>query len=113
MEAKETSQAYWSTVRAYAEEVIALSEGDEDLYHDNLHELIDGSQYIIYYYLNDAVLKHTDNEDAWEECYGAEDIGNLVIKQGMTGARTVQAFFAMAADVQNMLHAILEEREEA
>ncbi len=98
--------------KTIAQECVTEAEGNrpdaEDLVHDKLHEAIDGHQWIIYYSANDCVLRHTSNDEAWTNCYGAEDIGKLVIEKGMDGARTVQAFFAMEADVREYLSDAME-----
>ena len=116
-----TSSHYYqecqSIADSIAKECIEESEGNrsdaEDLVHDKLHEAIDGHQWVIYYHGNEAILSITSNEDAWEECYSAEDIGRTVIEKGMRGARTVQAFFAMEADVREYLDEAMDEALEA
>jgi hypothetical protein len=100
-----------------AKECIEESDGDrsdaEDLVHDKLHEAIDGHELVIYYAGNDTILDHTDHDTAWEDCYSSEDIGELVKEKGMDGARTVQAFFAMEADVRDLIDGALDEAETA
>jgi hypothetical protein len=116
-----SSNQYWAEVRSIAEELaseaLADANGDrgaaeDDINDSRLHEAIDGHQLVIYYTGNDTILKHTDHEDAWEDCYGPEDIGRLVIDRGMDGARTVQAFFALEADVRDALGDALDTAED-
>ena len=71
---------------------------------DHEHERVDGHQWIIYYAYNDDLLRHCGNADAWEDIYSNEDIGDIVTSQGMNGARTVQAYWAMLEDVSQALH---------
>jgi hypothetical protein len=117
-----SSNQYWAEVASIAEtlaqEAIQNNEGDKDAAEDEindsgLHEAVDGHQLVIYYAGNDTILKHSDHEEAWEDCYGAEDIGKLVIDKGMDGACTVQAFFALEADVRDYLETALDEALEA
>lgn len=103
-------QEYREEVRRIAEDAIEeANEYGQDV-HDVVHETVDGHQWIIYYAYNDSVLAHSENADAWEDCYAAEDIGQLVVDRGMDGARTVQAYFALHDDVTNEVHAQLQGR---
>jgi hypothetical protein len=117
-----SSSQYWAEVKSIAdslaEEAMEQNEGDRDAAEADindhmLHEAVDGHQLVIYYAGNDSILKHSDHEDAWEDCYGPKEIGQVVIDKGMDGARTVQAFFALEADVRDYLDDALEEAEEA
>ena len=108
-----TEQDYLNNVRATAEEVLDnLGYGRDNGYDvsDLAHEYVDNDQWIIYYALNDAVLRYASNPDAWEDCYCASDIGDLVIDRGMKGARTVQAYFAMLEDVNHAIYMLADER---
>ena len=111
---------YWQEVRSIADdlaiEAIADNKGDrndaEDSIQDSrLHEAIDNHELVIYYRGNDTVLRHSPNDEAWLDCYDAESIGTLVIGKGMHGARTVQTFFALEADVQSVLDDALDDAE--
>ena len=111
---------YWQEVRSIADdlalEAIADNQGDrndaEDSIQDSrLHEAIDNHELVIYNQGNDTVLRHSPNDEAWLEVYGAKSIGDLVIEKGMGGARTVQAFFALEADVQGYLSDALDDAE--
>jgi hypothetical protein len=117
-----SSAEYFSECRSIAEE--ACAEAIEHSGHvstsrrleyacEHVQETVDGHQWIIYYHYNDDVLRHSGNEDAWEECYDSESIGDLVKDKGMDGARTVQACFAMIADVMECLDDAMEEAEES
>jgi hypothetical protein len=105
-----TYQEYREEVRRLAEDAIEEAskyEEEDRLEHDVydfIYETVDGHQWVIYYAYNDDVIRHTSNPDSWEECYNAEDIGDLVIDQGMTGARCTQAFWALYQDVTDEVH---------
>lgn len=71
---------------------------------DHQHERVDGHQWIIYYAYNDDILRHCSDPDVWEQVYSNEDIGSIVTKEGMKGARAAQAFWAMLEDVSSALH---------
>jgi len=81
--------------------------------YERIRETVDGHQWVIYYRYNDAVLRYSDNEDAWEECYSAEDMGRLVMDKGMDGACTVQACFAMMQDCMELLDDEIDNQTEA
>ena len=92
-------QEYREEVRSIADNVIEEANVYGQDVYDVVNATVDGHQWVIYYAYNDDVVQHSDYEDAWEDCYCAEDIGQLVIEQGMTGARSVQAYFALLQDV--------------
>ena len=99
-----TYQEYREEVCRIAQDVIEeASEYGQDV-HDVVHETVDGHQWVIYYAYNDDVIKHTSNPDSWEDCYTAEDIGELVLEQGIDGARSTQAFWALYQDVTDEVH---------
>ena len=108
-----TYQEYREEVRRLAEVVIeeaieynttaVLIEEVEDVY-EFVFGTVDGHQWVIYYAYNDDVIKHTSNPDSWEDCYNAEDIGELVLEQGIDGARSTQAFWALYQDVTDEVH---------
>lgn len=105
-----TYQEYREEVCRIAQDVIEeASEYGQDV-HDVVHETVDGHQWIIYYAYNEDVLKHADNPDAWEDCYNNEGIGQVVVDQGMQGARAVQAYFALSRDVNEQVDEQLELR---
>jgi len=106
------AQEYWKEIAALAESIIEeWQERDGEDISEIAHEVVDGHQWIIYYAFTDDVLYHCSNEDAWEDVYSPEDIGNLVIDKGMRDARTHQAFFAMEADVYEAVSNKAEELE--
>ena len=96
-----SNQEYWDAVNHIAEECInEVFEFGTDLY-DAVHQSLDGHQFIIYYAHHDAVIKHSANSDCWEYWLSREDIAQLVVDQGIDGARSDQAFFAMFEDVND------------
>lgn len=92
-----TEKAYWACVRTCAEELLEQDEDERSAY-----ESIDGTSWCIYYYAQKAVLVYTSNIDAWEE------LGELP-KDNPIGAI---AAAAMAADVEECLAQLVEEKEE-
>jgi len=116
-----TSAEYFAGCKSLAldiaTEAMEEAEGDRDnahdLLHDKLHEAIDGDALVIYYAGNDTILRHTANAEAYAECYDNEALGEVVKKEGLDKVKTIQAFFAMQADVQDYLTEALDEAEEA
>ena len=108
-----TFTQYWNEVSDIADNILDewLEEDEGFCIYDRLHEEIDGHQWIIYTAYHDDVLRHCGDEDAWEELYCAEDIGNLVKDQGMAGARMAQAFWAFNQDVGEALQSRADEKE--
>ncbi len=106
-----TYSDYWQEIDRLADDIIEESDANygDDVF-DTTHQMVDGHQWIIYYSYNDDVIRHAENGDAWEDCYSPEDIGRVVVDQGMDGARMAQAFFAMLADVNGAVHDKLEDR---
>ena len=99
-----TSTNYYDECMSIAEDIVKeFKEYGGDIY-DHLHEQVGGHQWIIYYAWNDDLLKHCGNADAWEDVYSNEDIGSIVTRDGMNGARSVQAFWAMVEDINQALH---------
>lgn len=99
-----TSTNYYDECMSIATGIVEeFKEYGGDL-HDHAHEQVEGHQWIIYYAYNDDLLKHASDPDAWEQVYRNEEIGYLVTTEGMTGARSVQAYWAMLEDVNSALH---------
>ena len=105
-----TYQEYWKDVRdcaasavsdigrrsqaARSLEAMGLSEDwpkDVDL-SDRVHELVDGSQWVIYTWRNLRVLQYTAHFDAYE---GETSLST----QSLSSILTVSAYYAMHADV--------------
>ena len=116
-----TYHEYYVEVRsiadAIAEECVAEAEGDrasaEDLTHDRLHESVDGHELVIYYAGNDTILRHSTNGEAWQDCYSNADMGAVVAKEGLDKVKTIQAFFALEADVREVMDDALDDAVEA
>ena len=92
-----TYREYWETVKRYAESALDTTEYSEDTdVDDRVHEMVDGSEWVIMYWRNLKVLEHTRNFDAFDEvgCAGFDSL-QKVITQG--------AYFAMVADVQEQI----------
>lgn len=90
---------------------------EKDINDSRLHETIDGHQWVIYYAYNDDVLRHSENESAYEDNFGTEDMAAVIKERGFNGLKTVMAFCAMEQDVRDILSEALdnaiEEHEQA
>jgi flagellar biosynthesis chaperone FliJ len=102
------SREYHNEIMDLAKEVIqaVIDEGAD--YYDRLHEVIDSHKWIIYNRFHMEVIAHTNNEEAYQEVYGAEDFGRLVIDRGVSVLFQTIAFFAMEADVRDELRDLAE-----
>jgi hypothetical protein len=94
-----TEKEYWSDVEAIAESVIQREHEGEDRY-DALHEEVDGSQWIIYYYRAGKCLQFSSNEDAI-----FDDMGDEAFKgcASMGEIHTRAAYYAMRRDVEEYI----------
>ena len=117
-----TSSEYCTEVRSIADSIaqdaLEQSEGDrsdaDDLINDSLlHEAVDGHELVIYHAGNDTVLRHSSNDEAYRDCYSDADLGKLVAEKGLDANKTVMAFFALEADVREVLEDAMGEAEEA
>lgn len=103
---KNTRRDYIDTVTSIVEDIfhdleITTQEQYETLsddVQDRIWQDVDGSQWIIYTYLNNKVLEYTDNEDAYEQ-QGIE----LDTSKGFSHIRVQVAFWAMYQDVMEEL----------
>lgn len=117
-----TSSQYWIEVEALANSIAteAMQSCDndrddaEELINDSLlHENIDSHQWIIYNSYNLDVIQYSDNSDYYIDEFGAEDAGESLKSGGLSGLHTAIAFWALYADVQNMISDELDTLEEA
>lgn len=97
-----TSSEYFEECQSIAREITKECEGNEEEISDQLHQTIDGHQWIIYTYYNAQVLMHSKNDGAYFENYGpleAKDFSEAMAKM---------AFAAFHQDVSEELSAALE-----
>ena len=98
------------------DEAMANNDNDsnaalEAIQEDVLHETIDGHQWVIYYAYNDDVLKYSDNDEAYQDCYDNESLGALVAEKGIDGVKPMMAYFAMYQDVSELLEQAFDDFE--
>lgn len=117
-----TKQSYWNEINSLAESIASEAMADnnndrqdaeDDINDSRLHETIDEHQWIIYNAYNLDVLKYSDNEDYYIDNFGAEDAGHTLKERGIDGLHTAMLFWAMYADVQNLISDKLDKIEEA
>ena len=121
----ETSYDYRQAVLSMTDSVIEqinykLESGDleldkseiEDFVNDSaLHEIIDGSEFVIYNHHNLNVIKFSDNDEYAIDNFGSEWAGSTLKEGGLSGLHNGIAFWALYADVQECLNDHLEELE--
>ena len=123
------NQEYWNEVNEIADSIACeamqqcadsrqapsiVREDAEELINDSLlHETIDGHQWVIYYSYNLDVIKHSDNADYMQDNFGVEDIAASLESGGINGLHTAMAFWALYADVQDLISDKLDQYEVA
>ena len=117
-----TCKEYWDEVEGIADAIACEAMGDndndreaaeDDINDCRLHETIDGHQWVIYYSYNLDVIKHSDNEDYYNDNFGAESLAASLEEGGLDTLHCHIAFWALYADVQDKLIDALDVYEEA
>ena len=80
--------------------------------NDIIHEWVDGDSWIIYTFYYDQIMRFSANDDAYLDVYNPEDLGNLIIDKGLDGVNQARAFFALEADVRDVIHDMKDDLEE-
>jgi hypothetical protein len=89
---------YWQGVRGLAQEVAERVRDGEDL-SDALHEVVDGSYWVIYTHANFQVLMCSSHHDAYSEDFGEAPVSGSDINWAAA------AYAAMARDVSEQVDA--------
>jgi hypothetical protein len=93
-------QEYWDAVREYSTEIEnAVKSGeieDEDAMQERMHEMVDGSEWVIYTSNNFQVLRYCNNHDAYTEEFGDVPMSGSEVNWAAL------AFAAMMEDLRNM-----------
>lgn len=89
---------YYDGVRGLAQEVASrVKDGDDE--NDVLHEVVDGSYWVIYTHANFQVLMCSDHHDAYSEDFGEPPVSDNTINWAAL------AYAAMARDVSEQVQA--------
>lgn len=116
-----TRNEYWAEINSIASdmasEALSANYGDidaarDDIWDSRLHETIDGHQWVIYYAYHDDVLRHSDNASYYEDNFGTDDMAATIKERGLDGLKTVMAYFAMYADVGDLIDQALDDAAE-
>lgn len=110
MSTEMTREEYLREVANIAESMVgeAADDGDDrDELYDRLHETIDGHQWVIYTAYNFDVLRHSDNDGAYVENFGADGL----VTDGCLNTAAL-AYAALEADVSESLGGLIEDCEE-
>jgi len=102
-----TSQEYFADVAEIAKEALRQEREEGADAYDALHEGVDGTQWVIYYWRQALVLQFSSNEDAMFDA-GAD----LSSCKSWGEATQVAAFYAMLADAQEALEELRGQQEE-
>jgi len=106
-----TYQEYWQAVRDCAASAVSNEDWSKDVdLSDRVHELVDGSQWVIYTWRNLKVLEHTAHFDAYESeggLHGDKSETSLSntpqCSQSLSTILAVSAYYAMQADVHEAI----------
>lgn len=79
----------------------------------NVHETVDGHEWIIYTKWHAKVIDASDNEDHFIDNFGAEAAGDLIKEGGIDKLTQSIAFFALRQDVMEAAEEMIKELEEA
>ena len=116
-----TYNEYWKEVAELADSIACEAMADnnndidaarDDIYDSRLHETIDGHQWIIYYSYNLDVIQHSDNEDYYNDNFGADSLAESLKQGGLLLLHCHIAFWAMYADVCDRIDDALATYEE-
>ena len=112
------NQEYHNEVKAIAEDLVAdaLEQCDNDadqamdLINDSLlHEWIDGHEWIIYNAYHLPILQHSSNADYMRDEFGADSLESALQGGGLSNLHCVLAFWALYADVAELLQDEMKE----
>lgn len=85
----------------------------EELINDYiLHEFVDSHEFVIYYAKAFEVLGISSNDEYMMENLGEESAVEVLKSGGLSGLHSALAFWAMYADVQEVIYDKLEEAYE-
>lgn len=84
-----------------------IEDARELVYDCLLHEAVEGSGIAIYNRYHLPVLYYTANEDAWEE-FGDEGVTSALKEGGLTQMYAYLAYWAIYADVNDIIEETLE-----
>lgn len=109
---------YYAEINSIAESLVAEAMA----YHDNddkqamddimdcrLHEAIDGHRWIIYNSYNLSITEHSGNDEYMIDNMGEESAVEALKSGGLSGLRQAFAYWAMYADVSELLQDKMDE----
>lgn len=103
---------YYKEVQSTASDLVfeALKECDNDseqameLINDGLlHEWIEGHEWIIYNAYHLTILQHSSNDEYMIDNLGEDSAASTLKEGGLSGLHCALAFWAMYADIQDIL----------
>jgi len=109
---------YYNQIQSVAKEVVmeALDQCDNDseqameLINDSLlHEYIDGHEWVIYNAYHLPILQHSSNADYMVDNLGEDYAASELKERGLSGLHCALAFWAMYADITDILSDTLED----
>lgn len=88
---------YWKDIEDYAATALDADHWSKDTdIHDRVHELVDGSEWVIYDWRHSKVLDHTDHFDAYDDFGSGRE---TTLRETLRAS----AYFAMVADVEDRI----------
>ncbi len=126
-----THNEYWTEIEFIAETLVdkAMEDAKQDYDGNNpdfdelkavaeesindhrLHETIDGHQWVIYNSYNLDVIRLSDNEDYYNDNFGADSLAASLEQGGLSTLHCHIAFWCMYADVQDYIEGAFSDYE--
>lgn len=109
---------YYNQIQTLAKDIVleALDQCDNyseqalELINDSLlHEWIDGHEWIIYNAYHLPILQHSSNAEYMVDNLGEEEAASTLKERGLSGLHCALVFWAMYADIQDILSDTLED----
>jgi len=109
---KEINELSISIIEQAMEQAEDKEEAEEMLNDYLIHENVDSHEFVIYYAKAFEVLGISSNDEYMIENLGEESAVEALKSGGLSGLHSALAFWAMCADVQEVIYDLLEEAYE-
>ena len=115
-----SANAYKAIVKGLSKDITteAMSHHDNDraeaeelIYDTLLHETIDSTEYIIYTRHHLPIIQYSENDEYMVDNFGAESAGDALKEGGVDRLHQAMAYWALYADVSDLISDELDELE--
>lgn len=95
------SKKYWDEVRSCAQCAVSMAKLHDTEVVDEVHQIVDGHSFVIYYHKSLMVVAQSDNRNSYED-------SALDYSKGFDALCSQVAYHAMCADIQDEVTRIKE-----